>query len=100
MKTAHWKTGKRAGLVLVVGVLCGTAGCTFFPHRELTAPCRDYKAARFSLASPSEVPCDDPLPLAPLPRTAAVGPPTRANEGVPPRTGAAAAGPARPEPTG
>lgn len=100
MKTAHWKTGKRAGLVLVVGALCGTVGCTFFPHRELTAPCRDYKAAKFSLASPSEVPCDAPLPLAQLPRTAAVEPPTRANARVAPRTIADMAGPPRPEPAG
>lgn len=94
MKTSHWKTGKRAGLVLVVGVLCGTAGCAFFPHRELTAPCSDYKAASFTLASPGEVPCDDPLPMARLPWTAALEPPTRANEGVAPRTVADAASPA------
>ena len=101
MKTSHWKTGKRAGLVLVVGVLCGTAGCSFFPHRELTAPCSDYKAASYTPASSlDEVPCDDPLPLVRTLWTAALEPPARANEGAAPRTVTDAAGPAWLEPTG
>ena len=50
MKTSTWPIGSKR-VALAVGVLwcvCGTAGCAFLPHRELTAPCSDYKAASFA----------------------------------------------------
>ena len=72
MKTCAWKIGKRAGRAVGVVALCGLAGCAFFPHRELTAPCSDYKAARFvPAAAPGDVPCDEPLPMVRPPWTAA-----------------------------
>lgn len=73
MKTSTWKIGKRAGTAVLVWALCGTAGCSFFPHRELTAPCSDYKAASFAPAgAPGAVPCDEALPMARPPWTAAL----------------------------
>ena len=76
MKTCVWKSGKRVGLALVVCVLWGLAGCSFLPHREVTAPCSDYKAARFAPAGvPGDVPCDDPLPMVRPPWTAALARP-------------------------
>ena len=66
MKTWIWPNGRsRAALALGLVVCCGTAGCAFFPHRELTAPCSDYKAASFAPAgTPGAVPCDEALPMA------------------------------------
>ena len=72
MKTWPWKIGAKVGLTLA---LLGTAGCA---HRELTAPCSDYKAARFSpaAAQPGAIPCDRPLPIARPPWTAALDQPS------------------------
>ena len=82
MKIAPWKTGKRAAQALGLVVLCGTAGCAFLPHRELAAPCSDYKAAGFAPAAAAEaIPCDDPLPMARPPWTAALEPPARPTGG-------------------
>ena len=76
MKIGAWKTGKPLGLALAVAACCGLAGCSFFPHRELTAPCSDYKAASFVPASaPGDVPCNDPLPMVRPPWTAALDQP-------------------------
>ena len=71
MKTYRWKTGNRLGLACAVLSLLGPAGCA---HRELTAPCSDYKAAGFApvAADPSYPPCDKPLPMARPPWTAAL----------------------------
>lgn len=102
MKTWTWPIGsKRAALALGLVVCCGTAGCSFFPHRELTAPCSDYKAASFApAAAPGAVPCDDPLPMARPPWTAALELPARA--GVERPAPAVVGGPAqiRSEPIG
>ena len=80
MKTVTWQIGKTVGLACVAVAFLTAAGCSFFPHRELTAPCSDYKAAKFSAApahSPGMIPCDAPLPMARPPWTAAVAPPDR-----------------------
>ena len=62
MKTYAWKIGAKAGLAVAVVTLVSTAG---FAHRELTAPCSDYKAASFfPAAHPGYIPCDQPLPMA------------------------------------
>ena len=75
MKTSHWKIGNKVGRAGAVLALCGLAGCAFFPHRERTAPCSDYKAARFApAAAPGDVPCDEPLPMVRPPWTAALEP--------------------------
>ena len=70
MKICRWKIGSKLGLVCAV-LLLGTVGCA---HRELTAPCSDYKAAGFSPAAvgPGTIPCDTPLPMARPPWTAAL----------------------------
>ena len=76
MKIYGWKTGAKVGPAVAVLALCGLAGCSFLPHRELTAPCSDYKAASFAPATaPGDVPCDDPLPMARPPWTAALDQP-------------------------
>lgn len=79
MKTAIWQIGKTLSLAGAALAVLTAAGCSFFPHRELTAPCSDYKAASFSSAahSPGMIPCDDPLPMARPPWTAAAEPPDR-----------------------
>lgn len=72
MKTWRWTIGAKVGLALAVLALLGTAGCA---HRELMAPCSDYKAAAFSAAAahgPGSIPCDQPLPMARPPWTAAL----------------------------
>ena len=78
MKTYAWKIGKAATVAVVGVALCGLAGCAFFPHRELTAPCSDYKAARFT---PGDVPCDEPLPMVRPPWTAALDRPAGGSVG-------------------
>ena len=84
MKTGAWKIGKQMGLALAVAACCGLAGCSFLPHRELTAPCSDYKAARFTPAAGAAeaIPCDDPLPMARPPWTTALEPPARPTDGA------------------
>ena len=79
MKTAIWRIGRTVGWAGAAMACLAAAGCAFFPHRELTAPCSDYKAAAYSSAaqSPGLIPCDDPLPLVRPPWTAAVAPPGR-----------------------
>ncbi len=77
MKTWTWQIGKTLGLAGAVLTLLGTAGCA---HRELTAPCSDYKAASSPSAAapgPGTIPCDNPLPMVRPPWTAAVEPPDR-----------------------
>ena len=67
MKISRWMNGNALGLAAVA--LLGTSGCA---HRELTAPCSDYKAASFApaaAAQPGYIPCDKPVPLS---RTAAL----------------------------
>ena len=51
--------------------LLGAAGCA---HRELTAPCSDYKAASFTPAASPSVPCDTPLQMQRPPWVAALEP--------------------------
>ena len=74
MKIDGSSIGNKAGLAVTVLALCGLAGCAFLPHREVTAPCSDYKAASFAPAAgvAGDVPCDDPLPLVRPPWTAAL----------------------------
>lgn len=102
MKTSTWPIGKRAAVALGIVVCCGTAGCAFFPHRELTAPCSDYKAVRFTPAAgaAASVPCDEPLPMARPPWTAALQPPTGTNGSTAPPTVIGVTEQARPAPTG
>ena len=60
MKTEIWPIGKSRALITAAAVMAFLAplGCA---HRELTAPCSDYKAAAFSAgASPRTIPCDTP----------------------------------------
>lgn len=81
MKTSTWQIGKKLGLACTVLALLGTAGCA---HRELTAPCSDYKAASFAPAAasgPGTIPCDNPLPLVRPPWTAALAPPASGTVG-------------------
>lgn len=78
MKTWRWKIGKQAGRAVTVLACCGLAGCSFLPHREVTAPCSDYKAASFA---PGDVPCDEPLPMARPPWTAALDRPSAGSVG-------------------
>ena len=54
--------GKKCGVALLAfSLLLAGAGCA---HRELTAPCADYKAATFpEAASPRTIPCDRPLQM-------------------------------------
>ena len=84
MKTGAWKIGKQMGLTVTVLALCGLAGCSFLPHRELTAPCSDYKAAGYAPAADGaeHVPCDDPLPMVRPPWTAALEPPAQPTGGA------------------
>ncbi len=84
MKTSIWQTGKKLGLAAAVCAFLAAGGCA---HRELTAPCSDYKAARFPPAAiygPGMIPCDHPLPMVRPPWTAAAEPPARVlgGEGV------------------
>jgi len=56
-----WTTttrGKKCGAALLAfSLLLAGAGCA---HKELLAPCSDYKAATFSPAArPGTIPCDD-----------------------------------------
>lgn len=77
MKTSIWPIGKTLGLACAALALLGTAGCA---HRELMAPCSDYKAATFSspaASGPGTIPCDNPLPLVRPPWTAAFQSPDR-----------------------
>ena len=77
MKTSIWPIGKTLGLAAVALALLGTAGCA---HRELTAPCSDYKAASYpspAASGPGTIPCDNPVPMVRPPWTAAVEPPDR-----------------------
>ena len=66
MKTKKWPIGKpigkKAGVALLAfSLLLAGAGCA---HRELTAPCSDYKAATFTAAArPSTIPCHTPLQM-------------------------------------
>ena len=74
MKTCGLKSGAKVGLAVAVCALLGAAGCA---HRELTAPCSDYKAAAFApaAAQPGYVPCEKPLPMVRPPWTAALDQP-------------------------
>ena len=77
MKTWTWQIGKKLGLASAVFALLTAGGCA---HRELTAPCSDYKAASFAPAAahgPGTIPCDNPVPMVRPPWTAAVEPPDR-----------------------
>ena len=66
MKTETWPIGKpigkkRGAALLAFSLLLAGAGCA---HKELLAPCSDYKAAAFSAgAHPSTIPCDTPLQM-------------------------------------
>ena len=62
MKTEIWSIGKKCGAALLAfPLLLAGAGCA---HRELNAPCADYKAADFSAAaSPRTIPCERPLQM-------------------------------------
>ena len=54
--------GNPCGMALLAfALLVAGAGCA---HKELLAPCADYKAAAFpSAASPRGIPCDTPLQM-------------------------------------
>ncbi len=57
MKIKIWLIGKKCGVALAACALLAGAGCA---HRELTAPCADYKAASFTPAARPRIPCDAP----------------------------------------
>ena len=52
--------------------LLAAVGCA---HRELTAPCSDYKAASFTPAARPSIPCDTPLQMQRPPWVTATTPP-------------------------
>ena len=60
MKTEIWAIGKKCGIALLALPLLAGLGCA---HRELTAPCSDYKAASFTPAAGPSIPCDTPLQM-------------------------------------
>ena len=63
MKTYRLLNGRLLKLTLPAAALSllVLAGCA---HRELTAPCSDYKTAAFTADAPSPtIPCDKPLPM-------------------------------------
>ena len=61
MKTKRWPIGKKCSVALLALALLAGLGCA---HRELTAPCADYKAAAFpEAASPRTIPCERPLQM-------------------------------------
>ena len=77
MKTWTWQIGKKLGLACAVFALLAAGGCA---HRELMAPCSDYKAASYpspAASGPGTIPCDNPLPLVRPPWTAALQSPDR-----------------------
>ena len=52
---------KKLALSAAALALLAVAGCA---HRELTAPCSDYKAASYTPAArPGTIPCDTPLQM-------------------------------------
>ena len=52
----QWGAGLLAFALLLAGVGCA--------HKELLAPCSDYKAAAYTAAArPSPIPCDRPLQM-------------------------------------
>ena len=66
MKTEIWPIGKPIGkkcgaALLAFSLLLAGVGCA---HRELTAPCSDYKAASFIAGGERiTIPCDTPLQM-------------------------------------
>ena len=70
---------KCGGAVLALSLLAGS-GCA---HRELTAPCADYKAAAYTAGvGESTIPCDTPLQMQRPPWVTASEPtPPSAKEG-------------------
>ena len=73
MKIKISPIGKKCGVALLTLALLAAVGCA---HRELTAPCSDYKAANFApAAGPSTIPCDRPLQMQRPPWVAAATPP-------------------------
>ena len=72
MKTKIWLIGKKCGMALLALSLLGGVGCA---HRELTAPCSDYKAASFTPAASPSIPCDTPLQMQRPPWVTASTPP-------------------------
>ena len=62
---------KKCGRVLLAVSLLAGVGCA---HRELTAPCSDYKAASFTPAARPSIPCDTPLQMQRPPWIAALEP--------------------------
>ena len=79
MKTQILSLSKKCGVALLAWSLLVAAGCA---HRELTAPCSDYKAASFSpAAGPSTIPCDAPLQMQRPPWIAALEPAAPASVG-------------------
>ena len=71
MKTKTWPIGKKCGVSLLAVSLLAVAGCA---HRELTAPCADYKAASYTPAARPSIPCDTPLQMQRPPWIAALEP--------------------------
>ena len=80
MKISHSPTWRTKLWALAVFSLLGTAGCA---HKELTAPCSDYKAAGFTPAALAGiVPCNAPRPMIGTPWEAALtGPPVESAGG-------------------
>ena len=81
MKTLIWPIGKTLGLACAAFAFFVAGGCA---HRELTAPCSDYKAASFAPApahGPGTIPCDNPLPMVRPPWTAALDTPADSTVG-------------------
>ncbi len=71
MKTTR---GNKCGAALLVfSLLLAGAGCA---HKELTAPCSDYKAASFTAGGERlPIPCDTPLQMHRPPWVIAAEPP-------------------------
>ncbi len=67
--------GNQCGAALLaVALLLAGSGCA---HKELTAPCVDYKAANFSVPPPPRpIPCDSPQQMQRPPWVTAAAPGT------------------------
>ena len=72
MKTKTWPIGKKCAAAVLAVSLLAAAGCA---HRELTAPCSDYKAASYTPAARPSIPCDTPLQMQRPPWVTAATPP-------------------------
>ena len=61
MNRTSTRGNKCGAALLAFSLLLAGGGCA---HKELTAPCADYKAASFpEAASPRDIPCERPLQM-------------------------------------